>query len=569
MGNQVGQARRVSRTAVALAAALALGATMSPAPALAVEGPVVVSLTFDDGLASQYQLAPTLAAHGVRATFFLNTGLVPANEGAGRMTWAGARALAAAGHEIGGHTLNHVNLSDQTIPLDERRRQVCEDRANLVAHGFSPVTFAYPTGGTDATAEGIVRDCGYRVAREAGGLLETGPNYAESVPPRDGAFAVRALGTTYNGPITLAALQTTAQAARANGGGWLPMLFHAVCYQDNANYSTCMSGYRPVDAAVIDQFLTWVRGQSGISVKPMAEVFNGGVTPPPPADTTAPTVRITSPAGAATVTTSTVTISGTAGTDATDDRTVTVQLFAGSTPVQSKSASVGAAGTWSVVTDTLADGVYTVRAGQRDAAGNTGTSNVVSLTVDTKSPPVISKPELTSLSPAVLGQGAKKVSVKLTGKFDPTSTISFSGKGVHARVLTRSDTSMTLALRVTPSAPLGARDVTVTNADGGRYTCSACFRVAKGPRIKSLAHGRVARGSTTWVSVIGAGFTEETLVAVDGRGVRLQAVRVQGTRRLQVAVTVDPGVRRTTLSVTVTDRQWLGSDTLTRRLRVR
>lgn len=560
----------MGRAAVALAAAVT-GTTLSPAPASAAPGPVVVSLTFDDGLTSQYQLAPTLAAHQVRATFFLNTGQIPASEGAGRMTWAGAQSLAAAGHEIGGHTLNHVNLSDPAVPLDEKRRQVCEDRANLVAHGLTPVTFAYPTGGTDATAEGIVRDCGYRTAREAGGLLETGPSYAETVPPRDGAFAIRALGTSYNGPITLAALQTATQAAYDNGGGWLPMLFHAVCYQNLPSYATCMTGYRPVDAAVIDQFLTWARGRGGISFKPMAEVFGGGVTPP--TDTTAPSVRITSPAMDATSTTSTPTISGSAGTEASDGRTVTVQLFAGSattgTPVQSKSAAVATNGAWSVLADTLTDGTYTVRATQRDTAGNTGTSNTVGFTVATKTPPVVGKPELTSLSPAALGQGAKKVKVTLTGRFDPTSKVTFSGKGVHARVLGRSATSMTLAVRVTPSAPVGNRDVTVTNADGARDTCDDCFRVTKGPRIKSLSRGRVARGSTTWVTVIGTGFTEESAVAVAGPAVRLQAVRVLGARRMYVAVQVDAGVRRTTLSVTVTDLECLGSDTLTRRLRVR
>jgi peptidoglycan/xylan/chitin deacetylase (PgdA/CDA1 family) len=40
--------------------------------------PTSVSLTFDDGEASQYGVGAILAAHGVRGTFFVNTGATDA-----------------------------------------------------------------------------------------------------------------------------------------------------------------------------------------------------------------------------------------------------------------------------------------------------------------------------------------------------------------------------------------------------------------------------------------------------------------------------------------------------------
>jgi peptidoglycan/xylan/chitin deacetylase (PgdA/CDA1 family) len=274
--------------AIALSAAVAGAITVSPAPAQAA-APVVVSLTFDDGLTSQYQVRAILARHRARATFYLNTGLVPANP-AGRMTWANAKELAAAGHEIGGHSLTHANLSAATKPDGtpftdaEKLSQVCDDRANLVAQGFAATSFAYPEGGNDAAVRALVQSCGYQNARLAGGLLPTGPFYGDSVPPGDGVFGVRVLGAPDNGPVTLQWMQSAVTAAtNSPGGGWVPMLFHRVCHRGTAEYSTCMATYRPVDAAVIDQFLTWAGRQGGISTATITGMLNGQTTPLPQA----------------------------------------------------------------------------------------------------------------------------------------------------------------------------------------------------------------------------------------------------------------------------------------------
>jgi len=289
MKNQ-GRLGRFGRLAVALATAVTGVLTVSAAPANAV-GPVVISLTFDDGLTSQYQLAPTLATRGVRATFYINTGLIPANP-AGRMTWANARELADAGHEIGGHTLTHAVLT--TLSAAEAKRQVCDDRASLWSRGFRPASFAYPEGRTSAQVADIVRQCGYLNARLAGKLVPTGANaglVVDTVPPVEGNYGIRILGTSENGPVTLQFLQDSALAAyeknELNGNAWLPMLFHRVCYAANADYATCMGTYRPVDAAVLDQFIAWAQAHGGFSFKTISEQLHGSVNPPtnaPPAD---------------------------------------------------------------------------------------------------------------------------------------------------------------------------------------------------------------------------------------------------------------------------------------------
>ena len=94
----------------------------------------------------------------MHATFFVNSAKVGTS--GFYMTWAQVDALAADGNEIGGHTLTHVDLNGTSLSEAEKRRQVCEDRQNLVARGYDPVTFAYPNGWGELLAESIVRDCG-------------------------------------------------------------------------------------------------------------------------------------------------------------------------------------------------------------------------------------------------------------------------------------------------------------------------------------------------------------------------------------------------------------------------
>ena len=106
-----------------------------------------VSLTWDDGTLSQYTLAHVraLAPHGVHSTYYLNTGGI--NDGdEDIVTWAQVAQLNAAGHDIGGHTVNHTNLTDSTLSLQDKINAVCNDRTALTARGYAARSFAYPEG---------------------------------------------------------------------------------------------------------------------------------------------------------------------------------------------------------------------------------------------------------------------------------------------------------------------------------------------------------------------------------------------------------------------------------------
>src|SRR5207248_3657513 len=113
----------------------------------------------------------------------------------------------------------------------EAQRQVCDDRSNLIAQGFSPSSFAYPYARTNASVEGLVQDCGYAVARKQAGIYDpvecTGCTYANTLPPPD---PLNVRGTQgLSRPYTLSDLQGWVTQAEDHSGGWVPLVFHEIC----------------------------------------------------------------------------------------------------------------------------------------------------------------------------------------------------------------------------------------------------------------------------------------------------------------------------------------------------
>lgn len=143
--------------------ALELGGGGLPPPGTAV-------LTFDDGLVDNLTTAaPLLERLGVRATFYLCTGLwgtrhVDVAGPAGRLLdEAGARRLHEAGMELGAHGMSHVDLRG----LDDLalERELHEPRAAIEQITGRPCrTLAYPYGLHDERVEAAVAAAGYELA---------------------------------------------------------------------------------------------------------------------------------------------------------------------------------------------------------------------------------------------------------------------------------------------------------------------------------------------------------------------------------------------------------------------
>lgn len=548
---------RRPRAALALVVTVAGAVLLAASPAQASsEGPVVVSLTFDDGLTSQYKAGALMEKHGVRGTYYVNSGAIDERGGHGTMSWAWAKQLARAGHEIGGHTRDHYALTGADLTYAGRWQQICSDRARLAEKGLHPTSFAYPTGAIEDTSIEILEACGYQSARTAGSLLETGPHYAETVPPLHGPYRVRALGGSYNGPVTAASMQTAVEAAHAHGGGWLPLLFHRVCFRGQPEFKDCMASYRPIDAAVFDRFLSWVTAPAqrsrGISVRTVTQAFNSGRPVPSVRVTAPPSGKVAEPTELRGLT--------------SVDGPVTVEIFQGrystGTPLQTL-GTTSSGRSWRVpLPATVPYGDHTVRASVT-AGGVTGVSVPVTFSVVPR--PVV---RIDKVSRRSLGQGATQAIVKLHGRFAPGSVAVISGKGASVSTLSRSPRLMKVAVTIGSGARAGLRTVGVTDGVGGQVSCDGCLRIVRGPRVKRLDPATVQPGALTWVTVRGSGFTRQTRASVTGGAVRVNEVRYVAPSRLEVSVEVDAGARRTARALVLTDTATAGRHVLRRALRI-
>ena len=236
-------------------------------PARATAAQTIVSLTFDDGIATQNFARTEMTAHGMRGTFYVNSGNVGADPYF--MSWSDVDALHAAGNEIGGHTVDHARLTNLTAA--QQRQQICDDADALRARGYTVTSFAYPFGAgiNSPSVRSALADCGFVSARKYGDLRgsdcpDPGCPTAEAIPPAD-PYAVNSTGFE-TGPLTLQKLQTWVTQAESNGGGWVPVVFHDICNAcDDAS----------VSQSVFQAFLDWLqpRAANGTIVKTVREVM--------------------------------------------------------------------------------------------------------------------------------------------------------------------------------------------------------------------------------------------------------------------------------------------------------
>lgn len=213
---------------------------------------------------------PVLRKHGMKGTFFVPSGYVGA---AGYMTRADLNTMKAAGHEIGGHTVNHPDLA--SLPVDEAMRQICTDRKTLTAWGFSIRSFSYPFASSTPAVEQAAADCGYRSARLLGDLHSRFGceqcAVTESLPPV-APFATKALAQ-FDSRWTLADLKQGVLDAETTGG-WVQYTFHNVCAKG--------CGELAISPALLDQFLAWLKPRAvsnNTVVKTVGDAVGGAAHP--------------------------------------------------------------------------------------------------------------------------------------------------------------------------------------------------------------------------------------------------------------------------------------------------
>ncbi len=175
----------------------------------------LVSLTFDDGWASQYTAGwPVVGQFNFKATYYIISGKVGATA-SGYMSLTQVKALATAGNEIGSHTVSHPDLT--TLPLKKLDSELSQSLSYLRRNVTPTITdFAYPYGAYNALTTREVKKY-YSSARTSDVGLNT----------KAGFDAYRIQSEYVTPQTTLADFQgwlTTAQ----NQHAWLVVMYHQV-----------------------------------------------------------------------------------------------------------------------------------------------------------------------------------------------------------------------------------------------------------------------------------------------------------------------------------------------------
>ena len=235
---------------VLLFTASVVWATEVPA-ARAAPASTVVTLTFDDGDADQFAAARTMAEHDLAGTFYITTSWVGAD---GYLTREQVDTIAGAGHEIGGHTVTHSDLS--AVPLPEAAAEICTGRAVLDSWGHRPTSFSYPFMQAGPEVERLTADCGYDTARGLGDIASPfgclGCPVAETLPPANAQY-LRA-PAQIDAEWTLEHMKAAVTDAVRSGGGWVLLTFHRVC----APFGAACPADRATTPELFAAFTAWL-----------------------------------------------------------------------------------------------------------------------------------------------------------------------------------------------------------------------------------------------------------------------------------------------------------------------
>lgn len=232
---------------------------------------VTVSISWDDGRASQIDTLPIQAKYGLPATYYINSAMIGSSSYYMNKTQLDTVA-AVPGNEIGGHTERHENLT--SISLSAAQSTVCNDRNRLVGwYGEAAgKSFAYPYGAWNSEVEDVVAGCGYTSARTIGDVGDPATCSwcvaAETIPPQD-PYNLRSPDSVEN-TTTLQDLVKRITVAWDHGGGWVVYTFHTLG-SGTDQYS--------VSPEVYDQLLSFLKSAGNVQVRTVGDVMTNGLPP--------------------------------------------------------------------------------------------------------------------------------------------------------------------------------------------------------------------------------------------------------------------------------------------------
>ena len=150
-------------------------------------------------------------------------------------------------------------------------------------------------------------------------------------------------------------------------------------------------------------------------------------------------------------------------------------------------------------------------------------------------------PIINTVTPATIQRGATGVDITISGSnFNTTDTaVTFSGTGLTITQTTRTSANVVVVrVNADTAAPLGARDVTVTNNDGGNVTKANALSVLSNPVVTTVAPSAAAQGQTLDLTITGSGYDGTSLVSISGTGITLGTLTRSSATSLIQRITV-------------------------------
>ena len=175
---------------------------------------------------------------------------------------------------------------------------------------------------------------------------------------------------------------------------------------------------------------------------------------------------------------------------------------------------------------------------------------------------ITAAPTVTSTNPNSRGQGAVGQNVAIKGSGFTSGASSSFGAGITVNSTTfKSSTELTANVTIEAGASIGARTVTVVNADGGTASLAGAFTVNAPPNVESTSPSSRPQGaSKQTVAIKGSGFSSGATSSF-GSGITVESTTFVNSTELSAKVSVEAGASTGARTVTVTNLDG-GVDTL-------
>ena len=173
---------------------------------------------------------------------------------------------------------------------------------------------------------------------------------------------------------------------------------------------------------------------------------------------------------------------------------------------------------------------------------------------------IISAPTVTSASPSSRGQGAVNQNITINGTNFVNGAglnAAFSGTGITVNSTQRnSPTQLTVNIDISPSAPLGLRDVTITNGDGPTATGTGIFTVNPAPTVTGANPSSRPQGiSNQDITITGTGFVNggSLATAFSGAGITVNSTTFVNNTTLKANISIASNAPTGLRNITVTN----------------